>query len=90
MSEWSVGAVGGNVHAASFQGAALNMARILNLPSEVIDHFMQQHKELTSPFPLVEGVKGQGFAVASANVGHDYSPRTGLGIPQVKDGVSIT
>jgi acetylornithine/succinyldiaminopimelate/putrescine aminotransferase len=89
MSEWSVGGVGGNVHAASFQGAALNMARILNLPGEVIDHFMQQHKELTSPFPLVEGIKGQGFAVAEASRGQAFSPSAGNGISSGRDGVSL-
>jgi hypothetical protein len=88
MSKWSVGAVGGNVHAASFQGAALNMARILNLPSEVIDHFMQQHKELTSPFPLVEGVKGQGFAVAEAARDSAFSPSAGVNGISGMDGVS--
>jgi hypothetical protein len=53
MSDWSVGGIGGNVKAASFEGAALNMARILNLPNEITDFFMKQHKDLTSPFPLV-------------------------------------
>lgn len=71
---WNVDAVGVNTQAVAFQGAALNMARILNLPHEVIDHFMQQHKELTSPFPLVNGIKNQELAVAQAAPSFDFSP----------------
>ena len=53
MAEWSVSGIGGNVRAASFEGAALNMARILNLPTEITDFFIKQHSELTSPLPLI-------------------------------------
>jgi hypothetical protein len=78
MSEWSVGAVGVSAHATAFQGSALNMARILNLPNEFIDHFIQQHKELTSPFPMVD-TPTQKYTVADAGLGANISPSTGIG-----------
>ena len=69
MADWSVTGIGGNVRAASFEGAALNMARMLNLPTEITDFFIKQHKELTSPLPVIpemsRGIQG-GLSVSEA------------------------
>ena len=74
MSDWSVSAVGVNPKATAFQGAALNMARILNLPREVTDFFMEQQKELLSNKPTIpEGISQQ-FAVAFSSAGDKFSP----------------
>jgi hypothetical protein len=73
MSEWSVSAV-----STLFAGSVLNeMGKILNLDPKFIDHFIQQHKELTSPLPLVEGVS-QKFAMAHADHSSSFTPSAGV------------
>lgn len=65
--------------ASAFEGAALRvMGSVLNLDPQFINHFMQQHKELTSTTPLIGGIAQAQFAVAEASRGDSFSP-TGLG-----------
>lgn len=66
--------------ASAFEGAALRvMGSVLNLDTQFINHFMQQHKELTSDKPLINGVFAEAkFAMAEASRGDSFSP-TGLG-----------
>ncbi len=74
----SVTAVGVNPQSVAFQGAALHMQRTLDLPQGIIDHFLQQHRELTSPGPL--GVEGmQRFATANVDVSESLSPMKNIG-----------
>ncbi len=58
----SVTGVSVNPYHTVFQGNALKQARDLALPNQFIDHFVQQHSELTSPYPLV------GDAVAKSRI----------------------
>jgi hypothetical protein len=60
--------------ASAFEGAALRvMGSVLNLDPQFINHFMQQHKDLTSNSPLIGGVLAQAqFAVAEASRGDSF------------------
>lgn len=77
MLEANVVAVGGNVHAAAFQGAALNVARTLELSPKFIDHFMKQHEELTNAHPIIPPGIEQKFAVATVSPAEHLTPSTG-------------
>lgn len=75
MSE--ITAVGVNPRSTAFHGAALNLQRTLNLPTEVIDYFIKQHQELTSDKPMIPESVSAKYSVAPASLGDSFSPAGG-------------
>lgn len=71
--------------ASAFEGAALKiMSSVLNLEPAFIDHFMHQHKELTSPHPLVGEMKHAFQAVEHA--AQDFGSALSHAVAQMNSG----
>lgn len=66
MNYGSVSGIGGNIASAAFQGAAFYTAKALNLGESVLHEIAAQHRELTSPFPLVRDAVSNAIGVSSS------------------------